>query len=609
MCGIAGLIGKHSLPDEVITRTLHVMRQRGPDHRAAVTIPLGDTVVTLLHARLAILDLDARSNQPFQRGALTTAYNGEIYNYKELRAELVREGEDFRTESDTEVMLASLSRFGLAAGARWEGMWACAVVDEARHEFILSRDRFGEKPLYLFEDSRGLWFASETRILKELVGKSFEVDEEYLVRGAVLGFRTLIEGDRTCYREVRRFPAGHHLRIDREGKREWIRFWEPQRPRDSYHSFEQSVAEFGQAFENSLRLRLRSDVPLAFCLSGGVDSGSIVSVAAKKLNAKVVTFSIVDPDQRYHELDNIRATIDDVGCEHHIVELQKEGFLARLADLVRYHDKPLATISYYVHALLSDAIGGAGYKVVFSGTGADELLSGYYEHALLHLEGLSSEQARKRADADFNSHLRPFIRNPTLSEIDRYQAGRATREQHFIETDSFASFVRRPFDYTRPTVGAYTSSALRNQMWTELFSEVVPVILVEDDLNSMRSSIENRSPFLDTRIFDVCARVPDEQLVRDGYLKAVLRESIRGVLNEKVRTDRRKVGFNASLQSLCDFESPEFCEFLERPSRFYEMFEKAKVREFFGSRRLSDAQNKFAFNLIALKMFLDCLGA
>ncbi|MCC6221281.1 MAG: asparagine synthase (glutamine-hydrolyzing) [Deltaproteobacteria bacterium] len=603
MCGIAGFIGKRELAKKDIEQTLALMQNRGPDNQAYLDIQDNDTRVYLLHSRLSIIDLEARSNQPFTRDALTVIFNGEIYNYLELRARLVTLGHEFITQSDTEVLLATYAEFGEECVNYFEGMWAFAVYDRNRHCLFISRDRFAEKPLYYVEDKDGFFFGSEIKFLRSLANKTFAINNNQVFRYLVNGYKSLYKGNETFFCTVKEVPYATNIVVTSSSEISSKRYWAPSvRPREM--SREEAVSGIRDKLINSLRLRLRSDVPIAFCLSGGVDSGALVSIAKKCFNTNVHSFSIVDPDERYNELDNIETTVRDVGCRNTLIHLEKETSIDNLRALIKYHDSPISTISYYIHSFLSREISKCGYKVVISGTAADELFTGYYDHFSLHLYEIRRDWRFKTALADWQRYLAPIVRNPYLKNPLLYVEDPTVREHHYLNRDVFSEFLIEPF-FEEFTENNFCDSLLRNSMLNELFEEVVPVILHEDDLNSMYYSLENRSPFLDTELFNFAYSIPTVHLIEHGYGKYLLREAMNGLLNDKVRLDRQKKGFNASVESVFDLGSADFRHWLLDDSPIYRLVSKSRIENLLKDNALPNSYSKFLFNFINSKLFFE----
>jgi asparagine synthase (glutamine-hydrolysing) len=604
MCGIAGYIGSEAIDRGRISAALRLMNHRGPDHQAHAVFQNGDQNTVLLHARLKIVDLDARANQPFKIGEYALTYNGEIYNYVELRRELERLGAKFTTSSDTEVLLRAYIQWGEDCVKHFEGMWSFVIYDGKAKKTMISRDRFGEKPLYLLRLPDGIYFGSEIKFLKALSGFSLSVNMQHLSRYLVNGYKSLYKTKETFFEEVAEFPRETSMIIDAAGRERMVNYWNPSCEERSM-MLPEAIGGFRERLIDSVRLRLRSDVPMAFCLSGGVDSAALASIAAKQFKYDVATFSLVDPDERYNEYENIKATIDDLKCKHTIIELSTENTLERLRRLVDYHEGPIATISYYIHSFLSEAIAKQGYKVACSGTGADELVTGYYDHYSLHLYEMRDHPQFNAYLSDWQKYVAPVVRNPYLQNPKLYFDNPSGRDHIYLNRQEFATCLQEPFDEPFDEKD-FCPSPLRNRMMNEMFEESIPVILHEDDLNSMMYSVENRSPYLDTRLFEFSYAIPAEHLIRDGYNKYILREAVKGILNETVRTDRQKKGFNASINSVIDFKNRATREYLLDDSPVFDLVKKDAIERLLNQNQpLANSYSKFMFSFINAKMFLE----
>lgn len=603
MCGIAGYIGSSEFDESRVAKALDLMKNRGPDHRDWVSLRDRYMTITLLHSRLSIIDLGERSNQPFTIGDCTLVFNGEIYNYIEIRKDLKKHGVQFKTQSDTEVLLQAYLVYGENCVDKFEGMWSFAIYDQRNGKLFLSRDRFGEKPLYFFRACDGVYFGSEIKYIKALSGKNFSINYQHLYRYLVNGYKSLYKTDDTFFKEIEEVPCGTNVVTGADLNIQSRRYWQPVCNLKNM-SLDEAIEGFRYHLRESIKIRLRADVPLAFCLSGGIDSAALVSIAAKCHNYDVATFSIVDSDERYDERENIEATLNDIGCKHTIINVSNYGFAERLAKLVEYHDSPVSTISYYIHSFLSESISEQGYKVACSGTAADEIVTGYYDHFNLHLYEMRGHSGYEKYLNDWMGNTGKFVRNPYLKNPRLYFDEPDFRKHIYLNNDVFREFMKVDFeeDFFEED---YHSSLLRNRMLNELFHESVPVILHEDDLNSMMYSIENRSPYLDSRLFDFAYSIPAEYLIQDGYGKYILREAAKGILNEKVRLDRCKKGFNASINSLLNFNDKRAKDFLLSDSRVFDFVKKEKIEYVISQQSMPNSYSKFLFNFINAKVFLE----
>lgn len=610
MCGIAGYQGKTPLPQARIDACLSIMNRRGPDHREARSWQTADgTFTTLLHSRLSIIDLDPRANQPMRFERSWIALNGELYNFIELRETLQRMGVALTTRSDTEVMVASIATSGFDVLDRFEGMWAFAFYEEGTGRLTLSRDRFGEKPLYYVATDEGVYFGSEVKFIFALLGRKLPVNHDHLWRYLVNGYKALYKRPNAFFHGLSEVPAGHDLVVEHGVAGAAQSYWTRATDIDDGMSFEEAVKGTRERLTASMELRLRADVPLAFCMSGGVDSNALISIARRQFDYEVHGFTIVNTDARYEESDMIDIAVRELGVRHTAIPVTTDGFLDGLRDLVRHHDAPVYTITYYAQWMLQKAIADAGYRIAISGTAADELFSGYYDHHLAYLQEMKGDAAAHATSlAAWRTHIQPLVRNPYLSNSDLFVDNPDFRDHIFLDAEEFASYLlpswNEAFDETR-----YSDRLLRNRMMNELFNEAVPVILHEDDLNAMYYSIENRSPFLDRDLFEFANSIPTRHLIRDGKAKAVLRESVRGIAPDAIIDNRRKVGFNAPILDYLDVDDAKVRGYLLDDSAIYDFVRKNKVEALMSKNSLPNSQSKFLFNFVNCKMFLEEFAA
>lgn len=606
MCGIAGYVGNKPPDESRVAACLRLMGRRGPDSTGVYRHRRSDgRSVCLLHSRLAIIDLDPRSNQPMQRGSHVIAQNGEIYNYLELRERAARNG-PLSTTGDTEILLSLLSVDGPQALDACEGMWSFAYYDERTGELLLSRDRFGEKPLYYWQGADGLYFASEIKFIAALYGRRFDINQEQIFRYLVLGYRALHGHGETFFQEVREFPSGHWLRLCPEREPELQRYWLPTCSPDEGMSFDDAIAETKDALAAALRLRLRADVPIAFCMSGGIDSNGLLGLAHRAEKQEVHAFTIVNSHERYAEQDMVELAVAAQGFRHMPIRLETVGFIENLKQVVAYHDAPVYTVSAYTHWLLMQAIAAHGYKIVISGTGADELFSGYYDHQLYFLADLqrSNDPSYAGALASWQAHILPSVQNPLLQDPQRFFHAPRNLDHLSPHAATFRRTLSTPWSGVF-TDREYCDSILRNRMLNEMFVETIPPPLHEEDLNAMFFSLENRSPYLDRRLFEVCYRIPTRHLIRDGRAKAVLREALRGFVPDALLDNRRKMGFNAPLFDLLDLTDPGVREYLLDESPLFDLVSRRAIEALLSRGDPDHHTNLFLFYMLSARIFME----
>jgi asparagine synthase (glutamine-hydrolysing) len=350
-------------------------------------------------------------------------------------------------------------------------------------------------------------------------------------------------------------------------------------------------------------------VPLAFCLSGGVDSNALIAIAKRVFGYDVHGFTIMNTDERYEEREMVEHAVAALELRHTAIDLETDGFLDKLRILVRQHDAPVYTITYYVQWQLMQRIAEHGYRISISGTGADELFSGYYDHHNAYLHDIHDDAAlHDEALGHWREHVAPIVRNPYLQDAGVFVKDPALRDHIYLNAEDFALYLRKP--WREPFAEElYTSGLLRNRMMNELFHESVPPILHEDDLNAMYYSIENRSPFLDSTLFDTCARIPTRHLIRRGRAKAVLRDAVRGIAPDQIIDNPRKVGFNAPIGDLLDTTDPATRDYLLDDSPIFELVRRDRVETLIDKAHLPNSESKFLFYLLNAKIFLEEFAA
>ena len=606
MCGIAGFFGSKQIKINSINSLKNLMKNRGPDNFDYFQKSLSNNNnICLIHSRLAIIDLEKRSNQPFIIGNYVIIFNGEIYNYVELREKLIAKGYKFETSSDTEVLLQYYILYGEDCVNYFEGMWSFAIFNLEKNELLLSRDRFGEKPLYFYKTNYGYYFASEIKFIETLIDKRLDINYRQIGNYLNNGYKSLNKGDITFYNHVTKIKSGINIKINNDLTINENKYFSPNYNPDKSLDSNSCIEEIQSLLINSLKLRIRSDVPLAFCLSGGIDSSSLVSIAAKKLNCNFKTFSILDSDERYNEKDNIDATVNDLNCNHEYIYLSNNNTIDNLKALINYHDAPVATISYFIQSFLYKEVSSQGYKVAISGSGADELFTGYYDHFLFHLYENRNDKDYDNYLKDWKKNIHGFIRNPLLKDPQLFMDNPKFRG-HIFDSSSLLESYLLNLDKDNFSETFYCKDQLRNRMLNELFHETTQLILNEDDLNAMFYSIENRSPYLDYELFKFAYKIPSKLLINKGYGKFLLRESMKNILNDQVRLDRRKKGFNASINTMIDFNDKKTKEYLlDKDSRIFEFVDKDKIEKLFYLDSIPNHFSKFLFSFINTKIFLE----
>ena len=613
MCGIAGYFGNKNFDSNTIQKTLSILLRRGPDDQNYNKYEINESKnLYFFHTRLSIIDLDSRSNQPLEDSLFSIIFNGELYNYLEIKKDLESKGIKFSTLSDTEVILKGYQIYGKDLFNIMEGMWALAIYDKKKKEIVISRDRFSEKPLYYYTTKEGLYFSSDVKAIKTLSKDSFAFNNRRLLSGLICGYKSYYKKpEETFFEKIKNLPGGHFAVIDSLFNFSVKKYYSVNTKANLNLKEDEIIFNTKKLFFNAIRIRLRSDVPSAFCLSGGLDSSSLVSIAAKKFNFKINSFSLIDNnDERYNEKKNIDLVVNDVDANHHEIILEnKSNNLDYLTNLIEYKSAPLSTITSYLHSYLQKEISNKGFKVSFSGTAADEIFTGYYDHHLQYLHDVNNTKYFDSSLKNFNKYIKPMIRNKFFQNENLYIHNSNFRKHIFDNFYEFSELINQnlkdefEFDFQEEK---FCENLSLNRRLNELFHENTPIILNEEDSNSMYYSIENRSPFLDSKLIDFMNSVETRHLIKDGYSKNILREISKDYLIDTVRLDREKKGFNSSVQSIFDFEDKDFYEtILNKNNKVYDFIDNSKLRKILQKDISKNHYSKFLFSLINLNIFFE----
>jgi asparagine synthase (glutamine-hydrolysing) len=541
MCGIAGFVDRsEEVPDiQVLEAMADSIAHRGPDDHGYYQA----RGVGLAHRRLSIIDLSANGHQPMPNADASNwiVFNGEIYNYLELGRELAASGHTFRSSSDTEVLLHGYEEHGPAWLGRLNGMFAFAVWDERRRRLFAARDRIGIKPFYYFFDGATFVFGSEIKALLRhpavRVEPDWEAIREYLMFGHAVG-------DRTWYRGIRQLAPGCYLLLE-DGKLRQERYWELRLEPEYNRSLVSCVEELRALLDDAVRLHWRSDVPVGAYLSGGIDSSSIVALAAKQRGERMHTFSAAFREgPQYDERPYIEIVARTFKTVHHEVIPSADSLPGLLPTLLWHLDQPVVGPAVLPMYHLSRLVAESGVKVVNGGQGGDELFGGYpsfYVPAAKNLiRGL-----RHRSE---NMPWRELARVPQYL----WMGGAGERLlQRFRQASNVTPAWLRTNGSVRSDLKEQWRSACDSSLPAGSFEEMtymnlkhwLPGLLHQEDRISMAWSTESRVPILDYRLIELAGKMPSWAKVRGGTLKYVLRAAMRGCVPDEILDRTDKMGF------------------------------------------------------------------
>jgi asparagine synthase (glutamine-hydrolysing) len=609
MCGIAALFSSDPRPlGDLIQSMATRVRHRGPDgegfaifsarsftttsfggvdtpvgtYNARIAYapkqeakPISDAIAALGHRRLSIIDLSPAGHQPMCTADrhYWIVYNGEIYNYVELRRELELLGHSFGSHSDTEVILSAYRQWGEQCLARFNGMFAFVLIDRMQRRVFAARDRFGVKPLYYWVSPAGLVaFASE---IKQFTG--------------LPGWRPIVNGPRaydflnwglfdhtseTLFSSVKQLRGGEYVSCSIEEllKGVVVNRWYNLTPADSPSSAEEAAAGLRSLLEDSVRLRLRADVPVGSCLSGGLDSSSIVCLAnqlLRQVNAGAFqkTFSARSTDLRVDEGAFIDSVVGSTGVANSQVYPPLSGLFEVLPLITWHQDEPFGSTSIYAQWHVFRLAAEHNVKVMLDGQGADEQLAGYHVFytarfgsllRTLRLGRLASEMADvRRVHTMGAKQLLAYAASTLLPEgikqsMRRLTGRSAVKPLEWLDMHRLGAVPADPF----LALGAKESS-VRELSLSQLLYTSLPMLLHWEDRDSMAHAVESRVPFLDYRLVEFVLGLPDDLKIAGATTKLVLREAMRGILPEKIRMRTDKIGFATAEEAWMRRESPD----------------------------------------------------
>jgi asparagine synthase (glutamine-hydrolysing) len=509
--------------------------------------------VVLGATRLSILDLSPAAHQPFvsEDGRYVLVHNGEVYNYQELRKELERGGAEFRSSGDTEVVLKAYQAWGESCVSRFEGMFAFAILDTVRRRLFLARDPFGIKPLYYSEEG-GFFFASQLGSLLSLSGVSRRIDDARLARYLESGWSDGTDSA-TLLASVRRFPAACFGIVDlnrRPLTLQTERYWSLPKECGTDLSIDQAAKQLRDLFILSMERHLRSDVPVASALSGGVDSSSIVATARMILGptADIHTFTFTGSGHR--EIDEepwARIVSKECGTVMHKVDYAPEELAGNFDRFVFLQDWPTSSPVVFAQQQVFKAARAAGFKVMLSGQGPDEYLAGYPYHVQLR----ASAELRV---GHFGKAARLLIRATNRYPLTRRSMARSVVKGRLSE-------LKRQWRSRgeNPAEPENEMNAFRSTVHATITDRPLPGVLRIEDSNSMSCSVESRLPLLTTSLVDFVLSLPDSYLVSaDGVSKAVFRKAMRGITPDAILDRKDKLGFPVPLDDWLRAMQP-FC--------------------------------------------------
>ena len=575
MCGISVIIDPKNkvVHENEIKNMNNLIRHRGPDGEGYY---FGDHFA-LGHRMLKITDLSVQGRQPMCYGHYVIIHNGEIYNFKDLRKTLKKSGYEFRTMSDTEVIMAAYDKWGNDCVDHFVGMWSFVLYDMHKKTLFCSRDRFGIKPLFYAQLNNKLIIGSEIKQLKAFEDFTPKINHatafDFLYHGKIDNVRD------SFFAGVHFLPAGHNLVYKLQSHSYSVLQWYNINKIKSNKTsgFKKALETFNKLFTESILSHAESQLPVGACLSGGLDSTSILGVI-QKINNEVITFSSCYTQQGYNEIEYINNAIMYYGFPNHksypnIHELIENDLLRKI---IYHQDQPILSGSFFSEYKVFEIAAANKIRIMLSGQGADEYLGGYGEFTLLNLRGLLRKGklagfagAIKGTAAKQNKSIKEMLTSFIIFGMDIPYFNKKINKQSKAAITGCLN-TKWISDHTVRSgnmLNLSEYSSLSNLSKKALSKYSLPHQLHSEDRNSMLYSIESRLPFLDHRLVEYCLSLPDNFIIRNGATKAVLREALKSVLPPWIYNRHTKLGFPGPEESLFlsnyDYLNNEFREYID----------------------------------------------
>jgi asparagine synthase (glutamine-hydrolysing) len=626
MCGIVGVFSTNGMQviseDQLITMR-DEMVSRGPDDAGILLIHENEMFLGFGHRRLSIIDLSEKGRQPMSTsdGNLCIVFNGEIFNFKEIREQLEQTGKyKFSSQSDTEVILYAIEEYGLEGCLmRIRGMYAFALFNKLDKSLTLVRDPLGVKPLYFISTKKYFAFASEIKALLAMPGVEKQLNEE-----ALYHYMTFVNAPApsTLFKGINKLEAGKYLKIDGKGGMEQIRYWDPTRFRPSnMHADEREcVDELRRLLRQSVARRMVSDVPFGVFLSGGVDSSLNVALMAELLDRPVETFSIGIKGDPSNEFIYARKVAEHFGANHHEVLIDDNNFIDFLPQMAFIQDEPLAdpvcVPLYYVSKLARQS----GTPVIQVGEGSDEIFAGY---KMYHLFKIWNQRLYKpytmlpKSLKSFFYSISKQILPPHLEDAFR----RAYECSPFFIGSAIAFWDSEKERLFKRPISKNTSSHFIKELSellkvenpllhiinVELKNRLPELLLMRVDKMSMANSIETRVPFLDEDLVEFALTIPSHLKFKNGESKYILKKAAENIIPEEI-IYRKKWGFCGSATNMITEKIIAYAhEKIYSSPLVHEIFEQEYIDKIFGMRRFQKRFNNFKiWNLLNLCLWYEC---
>jgi asparagine synthase (glutamine-hydrolysing) len=581
MCGIFGVISDNIIDNNQLQKVSDVIKHRGPDDEGYLLFNTNstdfinakgnDTISDLeavhisrcekynsafLHRRLSIIDISSKGHQPmsYDNGNLWILLNGEIYNYIELKAELIKKGYRFQSTSDTEVVLASYNEWGEDCVQRFNGMWAFVIWDKKNNKFFFSRDRVGIKPLFYYYKNGKFIFCSEIKGIRTFLNNELILNERMLYEFLIKGQIFVGESEETIYKEVSQLMPGTNLTL-KDGKTEIKKYWDLKLSVNKL-SFNENVERFKDLFRQSIEFMLRSDVEVGTCLSGGLDSSSLVSFASKEFGKKFNTFSAIWPGYKCDESYYIDKLNKMYSCHSNAFTPKLDNILEVFDNVIFHQEIPLSGSSILAQWFVMEKAKTKNIKVLLDGQGADEILSGYPDYLIPYINEMIFSFKWKQLFHYYSSLKQNNFALRRMLGIQKHKIFHRIKSAFPIKKNLQSKYSFKT-KFPRPHLSNFLPEYLKDQ----IERTNLPVLLHFEDRNSMASSVESRVPYLDHNLIEFAVNIPTEQKIHGALTKIILREAMKPYLPVEIYERTDKIGFSTPVEENLTRNGSKFYDF------------------------------------------------
>jgi len=578
MCGIAGFINfdKRDITHSILKDMSDVIVHRGFDDEGYVLIDqnssefvlysgsespesiknnfplfnssqyLKSANIGLSHKRFSIIDLTIGGHQPFvdKNQVCCVVYNGEIYNYVELREQLQNKGVVFRTQSDTEVLVEAYKAWGVDCFSRLNGFWAIALYDFKKNRLIISRDRLGKKPLYWTKVESRIYFASEIKSLLKVpaVAQRIKVNEKAIYPWLKHGLRDL--NFSTFFEGIYSLPSASWSVVDENFPNNINTFWEAPKFRKSESdiSIPEACSSIRDTLDDAVKIRLRADVPWSVELSGGIDSSLLVALAAQNYNKKITTYTVRFPDKQWNEEPYARSIAEHYDTNYKVIESPLENFWIQLLPFSYLEEEPYHSPNLQTEMVIWSIMRANNTKVTLNGAAGDELFAGYTRYyTQAQIENLKTGNLKYFFNNAWNwSEIQSSLKSLALtSKWLLEDAGRWLVSKYLSDGFNKVPYLKNGFS----TNEQFNSFTLTDSLYNDMTNTIMPYWLRSDDKGYMAIPIEIRAPFLDYRLVEMAMQLPVTYLLRNGWHKWILRKACEDILPHDVLWRKKKMGF------------------------------------------------------------------